>query len=457
MADFANARVWDPSVSEARRVGEAPIGIGSAFDLVARFGGRDVPLRYEIVEYDSPRRVVLEARRPGFVSRDTITVEPAGERVGRALRRDARVRWARSAARPGDAAHLQSGRGSRDARDADGAEPVTPSPAANLVDWTLEASVVGSFTRIGYHARRRLFDWTPLQSLRLDGKVAIVTGATSGLGRAAAESIAALGGHVCIVGRDPERTERARSEISAAAGSAVEADLADLSSLAETAAFAARFAESHDRLDVLVLNAGALTHEYTVTGEGNEIDVRDPRPVAVPAHPCAAASARGVGTVARDRGRVRRHVHRAARRRRPRPGARRLRRDEGIRALQAGAGRAGRGVDAEPARHRRHRQRDASRLGRHPRAPDGASRLQPHRRAAAPDAGGGSRHDRLARRRPGRRGPQRPVLPRPASRGRSTGCAARAVPTRPARRRDSGGSARSARPRSRPDVDGSAA
>jgi Polyketide cyclase / dehydrase and lipid transport len=79
MADFANTRVWDPSVSEACRVGEAPIGIGSAFDLVARFGGRDVPLRYEIVGYDLPRRVVLEAHRPGFVSRDAITVEPAGE------------------------------------------------------------------------------------------------------------------------------------------------------------------------------------------------------------------------------------------------------------------------------------------------------------------------------------------------------------------------------------------
>jgi hypothetical protein len=78
LADFANARLWDPSVSEARRVGETPIEIGSAFDLVARFGGRDVPLRYEIVEYDAPRRVVLEARRPGFVSRDMITVESAG-------------------------------------------------------------------------------------------------------------------------------------------------------------------------------------------------------------------------------------------------------------------------------------------------------------------------------------------------------------------------------------------
>ena len=77
LADFANARVWDPSVSEARRVGEGPLGIESAFDLVARFAGRDVPLRYTIVSYEPPHRVVLEARRPGFVSRDTITVEPA--------------------------------------------------------------------------------------------------------------------------------------------------------------------------------------------------------------------------------------------------------------------------------------------------------------------------------------------------------------------------------------------
>jgi len=80
MADFSNARIWDPSVKKAQRVGAEPIGVGSAFDLVARFGGRDVPLRYEIVEYDAPRRVVLEAHRPGFVSRDTITVEPAGDR-----------------------------------------------------------------------------------------------------------------------------------------------------------------------------------------------------------------------------------------------------------------------------------------------------------------------------------------------------------------------------------------
>ena len=77
MADFANARVWDPSVSKAGRVDEGALEVGSAFDLVARFAGRDVPLRYTIVSYEPPQQVVLEAHRPGFVSRDTITVEPA--------------------------------------------------------------------------------------------------------------------------------------------------------------------------------------------------------------------------------------------------------------------------------------------------------------------------------------------------------------------------------------------
>ena len=50
------------------------------------------------------------------------------------------------------------------------------------LDRALEASVVGSFTRIGFAARSRLFQWEPLSTSRMDGKVSVVTGATSGLG-----------------------------------------------------------------------------------------------------------------------------------------------------------------------------------------------------------------------------------------------------------------------------------
>ena len=91
MADFSNAREWDPSVSRAERVEAGPIGAAASFGLVARFAGRDVELRYEIVEYDAPRKVVLEVRRPGFVSRDTIAVAPADR--GSVVLYDARLEF----------------------------------------------------------------------------------------------------------------------------------------------------------------------------------------------------------------------------------------------------------------------------------------------------------------------------------------------------------------------------
>jgi hypothetical protein len=87
MADFSHVSEWDPSVNTSRRVDDGPLEVGSAFELVARFAGKDVPLHYRVLEYDRPQRVVLEARRPGFVSRDTITVAEAA--AGSAVHYDA--------------------------------------------------------------------------------------------------------------------------------------------------------------------------------------------------------------------------------------------------------------------------------------------------------------------------------------------------------------------------------
>ena len=78
LADFSHAAEWDPSVLEARRTGEGPVGIGATFALVTRFGPRVLPLTYRIVRYEPDRVVVLEAHGSRFVSADTITVEPAG-------------------------------------------------------------------------------------------------------------------------------------------------------------------------------------------------------------------------------------------------------------------------------------------------------------------------------------------------------------------------------------------
>lgn len=144
---------------------------------------------------------------------------------------------------------------------------------ARAVDAVLETSVVGSFTRIGYQARSRLYHWPALDTYDLTGRNAIVTGATSGLGFETARTLALLGASVCIVGRHAERTETARVRLEHETGTTVEAGLADLSLLADARAFAADYATRHAFLDVLVHNAGALLPERTLTKEGNETTI----------------------------------------------------------------------------------------------------------------------------------------------------------------------------------------
>lgn len=99
----------------------------------------------------------------------------------------------------------------------------------------------------------------------------LVTGATSGIGRVAAQALAATGARVIIVARDPVRGRRTVDEIRAAVHhDHVELALADLSSQAQVRALAADVAERCDHLDVLVNNAGLMMRERRLTVDGRE-------------------------------------------------------------------------------------------------------------------------------------------------------------------------------------------
>jgi NAD(P)-dependent dehydrogenase (short-subunit alcohol dehydrogenase family) len=104
----------------------------------------------------------------------------------------------------------------------------------------------------------------------LDGRVCLVTGATSGIGAATASELARLGARVVIVGRDAGRCAGAVARIRRAGGLA-EALVADLSSQASVRALAASFGRRHDRLDVLVNNAGAYFARRQLSADGVEL------------------------------------------------------------------------------------------------------------------------------------------------------------------------------------------
>jgi dehydrogenase/reductase SDR family protein 12 len=141
---------------------------------------------------------------------------------------------------------------------------------ARAVDVSIESAVVPSFTRLGLLARRRLFDWQPLP--RIDGRVVVVTGANSGLGYAIAARLADLGGRVVLVARNETRGNDALARLRAEHPSAiVELALGDLSSLQSVRSLADTILERHDRIDVLIHNAGALVHDRRVTDDGLEL------------------------------------------------------------------------------------------------------------------------------------------------------------------------------------------
>ncbi len=104
----------------------------------------------------------------------------------------------------------------------------------------------------------------------MGGKVALVTGGTSGIGKATATALAAMGADVVVVGRDRERGEGAAEEIRARTGARVDLALADLASQAGVRGLAEGFERRYDRLDVLVNNAGLVQSTRTETVDGLE-------------------------------------------------------------------------------------------------------------------------------------------------------------------------------------------
>ncbi|KPK17106.1 MAG: hypothetical protein AMJ62_02470 [Myxococcales bacterium SG8_38] len=132
----------------------------------------------------------------------------------------------------------------------------------SILDALLDKSVLG-YTALGYQLRHH----PPIEE-DLTGRVALVTGATSGLGRETAIQLGRLGAGVIIVGRNREKTHAVAEQIRQRTGNPhVKAEITDLSSMREIRALAARVLGP---IHLLVNNAGVLLPERSETDEGFE-------------------------------------------------------------------------------------------------------------------------------------------------------------------------------------------
>ncbi|HSK51745.1 MAG TPA: SDR family NAD(P)-dependent oxidoreductase, partial [Clostridia bacterium] len=139
------------------------------------------------------------------------------------------------------------------------------------VDALLEVSVVGSFSRTGSAIRRRLDAWTAPPAGALAGRTVVLTGPTSGLGRAMADRLAGLGARLVLLGRDPDRLAAVRDELAGAYGTAAaEAVVTDMASLESVRAAVDTILEREPRIDVVIDNAGAIFAERETTDAGLE-------------------------------------------------------------------------------------------------------------------------------------------------------------------------------------------
>ncbi len=105
----------------------------------------------------------------------------------------------------------------------------------------------------------------------MSGRVCLVTGGTSGVGRAMAGGLSKLGARVVILARDRERGRAAAVEMTASSGHAVEVVVGDLADLRSIGRAAADFGARWDRLDVLAHAAGILCWNRQMSADGYEL------------------------------------------------------------------------------------------------------------------------------------------------------------------------------------------
>ena len=268
VSEFSRIEEWDPGVASGKRLTPGEVCVGSEFRIDMKAG---FSLHYTVIQFEQDSRMLMTVDSRVFTAREEIsfTATEQGTAVRYVAKFDFPLPLA-AANRIYPAAMDRVGKSTMAGLKAaleDEFEAPAESRRLALADKFILPGL-WRFTRFGYSRSRK--HWKPV-SAYLGDKHAIVTGATSGVGQAAASALAELGAHVTLVARDSAKAEAVARDIRRQTGNEqVSVELCDLGVIAEVHALADRLLAAGKPVDMLVNNAGALFNPRQQTAEGFE-------------------------------------------------------------------------------------------------------------------------------------------------------------------------------------------
>ena len=265
---ISRVQEWDPAVARATSQTPGAPAVGSEYQVNMKSG---ITLHYTIIELEQDKRMLMTVDSRFFTAREEILFEETG--TGTRLRYIARFDFQGPLAAfnrlyPSGLERLgrDAMAGLKEALD-DNFEVPQASGLLAAAD-RLIVPGIWRFTKLGYRESRRR--WNAISAYQGD-RHALITGATSGLGLAAARRLAEMGARLTLVARSEAKVKAAISELQKQTGNdRIAFEIADLSLMSEVHALCDRMLARGEAIDMLINNAGALFNPRQQTAEGFE-------------------------------------------------------------------------------------------------------------------------------------------------------------------------------------------
>lgn len=271
VADFRSSAEWDATAFEAEKLTDGPVALGTTFKVRCSLPVGSVVIDYRVSEFEENEKVSLEASCWLFDGVDTISFSADGERTRIDYRADfdfkpplAYLEGALQAGMRGMGREAVRGLQEALEDDYDTPSASTGTARADRLLWP----GLALFSKLGYKRGRRRFN--PISACQR-GRRIVLTGASSGLGLAAARDLAARGADLVLVARNERKAREVVEELRTESGNEnIRYEIADLSLTRDVDALAERLLGEGRPIDVLINNAGALFNEWGETDEGVE-------------------------------------------------------------------------------------------------------------------------------------------------------------------------------------------